>query len=417
MEQSDKSAKPPACKGAEAAPSKPAELSIESVGWLFVKKYYSTYATGVDSLYSFYDKNASLLHDKFPASGDDEASKKAKTVHVASGHAAIKTHYDAQATSTDKSKIVIESAEFQESVEGAILIVVCGSWKRGASKLWQFVQTFVLSAKGKTVFDISNDVLKFFDLAEDYQEKSVFVERIEAKQALAALAAPAEEAKPDSAPETAAEPAETKSEERKPCKDDVVADALFKTEEQPEPAPALPVETQDSTAPKTEPVPAGEPEKTAVPPKKQTWATLAAIEPKTASKIAFVPASTTVVKPPPTIVKAASPALLMHVNGSKFRKEEWYPIYIKNIEVSDEDMQGALIKQFGDIKFYKRNNKAALCDFKNKADQQKALEAKEIDVKGNHILLEPRVHKTFNNYKPEGKKDKKPMKKSGIKKT
>lgn len=442
MEKSEKEAIAPVSNGPDSSLSKEPELSIQSVGWLFVKKYYSTYATAIDSLYSFYDKKASLLHDGFPTSSDESVPKQARTVHVASGTDAIKTYYDSQSAGTEKSKIVIESADFQESVDNSILIVVCGSWKKGTSKLWLFLQTFVLTAKGKTLYDVSNDVLRFFDLSEDYQERKAVIEHqpvkaeetksdgpVEAKVETKVDADIEVEAnsveKPESNVETNSSAAEEKTEETDPSPPAQDSEEPTETEVKPELTSqttlnltAQAQDTEDAATSKafTETATAAEPEKAAVP-HKQTWATLAAIEPKTSSKVASVTLSTTVVKTsPPPVVKAGSPSQQAASNGAKFKKDEWYPIYIKNVEVTDDDLRNALIKQFGDIKFYRRSNKAALVDFKNKSDQQKALDAKEINVKGNQILLEPRLNKSFNNNKPDGKKDKKPVKKAGIKK-
>lgn len=445
MEKSEKPFKSPVSNGIDSPASKEPELSIQSVGWLFIKKYYSTYATAACSLYSFYDKKASLLHDGFPSSSDEHTAKQARTVHVASGTDAIKTYYNSQSTNTDKSKIVIESADFQESVDGSILIVVCGSWKKGMSKLWQFLQTFVLSAKGKTLYDVANDVLRFFDLSEDYQEKRVVVEHVEQQPAkatenlksdapveaettakgdtdieleassvekLASIAVSTTPKVEDKIDETTASASAQNNEE--PTETEVksepssqIASAIIVKTQDTEEAPAFKAPTDNATTAELEkPVP-----------QKQTWATLAAIEPKTSSKIASVPLSTTVVKTtPPPAVKAGSPPQQANSNGNKFKKDDWFPIYVKNVEVGDDDLKNALTKQFGDIKFYKRSLKAALVDFKNKSDQQKALDAKEIIVKGNQILLEPRLNKSFNNNKPDGKKDKKPVKKAGVKK-
>lgn len=412
--------KAPKCNGSDASTTKEPELSVESVGWLFVKKYYSTYATSINTLYSFYDKNASLLHDGFPTSSDENAPKQAKTVHVAAGIDAIKTHYEIQAKSDDKSKIVIESADFQESIEGSILIVVCGSWKRGSSNLWQFLQTFVLSAKGKTVYDVSNDVLRFFDLSEDYQNRTIEINRVEAQSKAdeESKAEVAIDTKTDKVAESAPEDAMVTTQEAQQTHSDTKEINDVQGDEQPtELAPLTTVtpvaETgEDDASVKTEE--ASKSDGDAVP-QKHTWAALAAIQPKTTSKVASVPVSTTVVKTTPPPTKSASPSQ-QQTSVNKFKKEEWYPIYIKQVEVDDEDLKSALIKNFGDIKFYKRNSKAALVDFKYKADQQKALDAKELIVKDNVILLEPRVHKAFNNFKQEGKKDKKPVKKNGMKK-
>lgn len=366
------------------------ELPIDSVGWLFVQKYYSTYTADLARLYAFYDAGAALVHDSFPA-------EEGKRVHVASGTAAIQAHF--AAGDAQKNKIVVESAHFQPSVDKSILIVVTGLWKRGTAPLWQFVQTFVLRAKEKTVYDVANDVLKFFDLSAEY---------------------PAEEAADEPAAEPAAEPAD--------AVDEPVAEPA------PEPAevvaePATEAAVAEAGEPETEPEAAEAEQNGAVeheaeddgvksPPAKQTWANLAAIAPQATAKTATValpnaaktaPAPSPVVKKSPQTTPQPAPA-----KPGKYKKEEWYPIYIRGVEVEEDELKAALTKQFGDIKFFKKNDKAALCDFRNKEDQQKALEAKEIVVRDNVILLEPRLHRTFN--KPDFKKDKKPAKKNGVKK-
>lgn len=416
MSQTEKAPAAPA--EAAAASAKPEEnqekLSIESIGWLFIQKYYSTYTTEAAKLFAFYDKEASLLHDEFPSV--DHATT---TVHLASGSDAIKKHFAAQAQADEKNKIVVEKADFQKSVNNSILIVVCGFWKKGASDLLQFVQTFVLKAKEQTVYDVSNDLLKFIDFS-DRESKVVQTEAEPSKETEAA--AP-EEAEPKTEVKEAAAPVEEKPVEAK------AAQPAEKPAEQPAkvPKPSQEQEQTQESESAEKPVaekeasetkkPASSDEKSGAPSQKPTWANLAAIEPQGPK----APASSSPTTAKPTAVpakKSASPAQptqpTQPANG-KFKKDEWYPIYIRNIEVEEDELKNALISTFGDIKFFKKSNKAALCDFRNKEDQQKALQAKEIVVKTNVILLEPRVHKPFNG-KNDFKKEKKQVKKNGVKK-
>lgn len=403
------------------------KLSIESIGWLFIQKYYSTYTSDIAKLFAFYDKDASLLHDEFPesaaaaASDNSDAAETAdspKTVNLASGTEAIKKHFAAQSAVTETNKIVVERADFQKSVNESILIVVCGSWKRGTSHLLQFVQTFVLNAKDKTVYDVSNDLLKFIDLSEQFREQKVCA--VEANGNGAVESVEKVEEKAEIPEEVEAEEPE-KIEAEKPeeavnveAEAEKVEPKLVENTEAESPVDTPSVQSEKPENVETEQGPKAEekPAAPVAPAAKPTWANLAAIEPKapkgTSQSPKTVPVAPKKSTPP---VQPPQPA---PTNG-KFKKEEWYPIYIRNIEVDDEDLRGALVKQFGDIKFYKRSNKAALCDFRHKEDQQKALEAKEIVVKNNVILLETRVHKPFNG-KPDYKKDKKQVKKNGVKK-
>lgn len=425
---------------ANAAKAPADDLSTESIGWLFIQKYYSTYTSECNKLFSFYGANASLLHDGFPKSD-------VKTVNQAVGIDAIKTFFTTQADSTEQNKVVVSRADFQRSVEGSILIVVCGSWIRETA-MWQFVQTFVLSEKAKAVYDIANDVMKVFDFS-DLDEKPVAMNEVlaEAEKETPVAVEPVEngtaeeEAKKPEDKEVPAEVAEAATSEA------AVAAAI--TSPAPPASSASPAASRTPSAPaeKAEPEKVSKEAKAEAKPEakldakpeakpapknseKPTWANLAAIEPKnppkntavasTAAKTATA-AAAPVKKPAPVsaaaaTAAAASTATQQHQNGNKFRKEEWYPIYIRNVEVTEEELTAALIKQFGDIKFFKKSNRAALCDFRRKEDQQKALEAKEIVVNGNVISLEPRVHKPFNGNKAEFKKDKKVVKKNGLKK-
>lgn len=405
-------------------------FSIESIGWLFIQKYYSTYTGDIAKLFAFYDADASLLHDEF-ASESPESAPSTQTVHLAAGTDAIKKHFSAQADLAETNKIVVERADFQKSVGDSILIVVCGLWKRGTALLLQFVQTFVLKCKGKTVYDILNDLLKFVNLSELFSNpdvKEVEVDEVNGNGSVDhpdtvkqndPPAAKPEESKP-AEPETA-EKAEKADDDQKPAiaekapaapqAEAAAAPAEVKAESPA--APAAPAQTAQST---TE-TPASLPAQPSLPAQRPTWANLAAIEPKVA-KTQAVSSPPTAKSAPAPPKKSASPSQTVQpaqANNGKFKKEEWYPIYIRNIEVEDDELRNALVKQFGDIKFFKRSNKAALCDFRNKEGQQKALEAKEIVVNGNAILLEPRLHKPFNG-KPEFKKEKKQVKKNGAKK-
>ncbi|OBA21145.1 hypothetical protein METBIDRAFT_82809 [Metschnikowia bicuspidata var. bicuspidata NRRL YB-4993] len=471
---------------AEAVPQP--DLSSEQIGWMFLKKYYGFYTADIRKLYAFYDSAAALLHDVFPGNGR-------KTVHVARGSDAVRSFFDgqaAQASAADKNKIVVESATFQASVAGAILIVVAGGWKRGVSPFWPFVQTFVLREKSKTVYDVANDVLTFVDLAGEPAEAAAAV----AERVAEPSAKPVQASEPQTADQNgSSEPAactallqkeavlETRSEEPVP---ETTEESSPETSKEPAPEAkekAAP-ETKEKSAPETKEQPASpedasssaaetaasaetvkpadqekpdqkqtdqekpgqektdlekpgqektdqekpdqeqsaEPEKPSVPPQKPTWANLAAIGPKTNAKTAAVASPAAIKIPPPPVPafaakKAASPSQAQGpspVNG-KYKKEEWYPIFIRNVDVDEDELKAALVENFGEMKYFKKTQKTALCDFRRKEDQQKALEQKEMVIKSNVISLEVRVHKAYNG-KPDPKKDKKHLKKIPFKK-
>ncbi|KAJ8140230.1 hypothetical protein OY671_006575 [Metschnikowia pulcherrima] len=435
--ESAAAAKPAKPEIAEKSAPQP-ELSTEAVGWMFLQKYYGSYTTDMAALYTFYDAEASVRHDGYPNEhAENSGEKVVKTVHVAQGNA-VRTFYEEKAAkSEEKDKIVVENAAFQPSVAGSIVIVVSGSWKRGTSALWPFVQTFVLKAKGKTVFDIANDVLTFVDYAEEHKDTQTEVAIVEEKPAEKTEAdkesgeSSEEKKEPVSEPETAAETTapEPKEAQKEDAEEESATEPAKNVPAASE-AKAEPTQTDSSEATTEtietpvapEPETSSEPEKPAapaVPAQKPTWANLAAIGPKTTSKTAAV-VSPAAVKSVPAVSapvsaakKTASPsqAPAQAAPNGKFKKEEWYPIYIKNVDVEEDELKAAIIKQFGDIKYFKKTNKTALCDFKSKDDQQRALETRELVIRSNVILLEPRIHKVFNG-KPDAKKDKKPFKKN-----
>lgn len=86
------------------------------------------------------------------------------------------------------------------------------------------------------------------------------------------------------------------------------------------------------------------------------------------------------------------------ING-KFKKEEWFPIYIRGIKQVDErQLKDHLSKKFGNLKFLKTNINIALCDFVTAEAQKKALDAKETTVNGIKIQLEQRESRVGSNY-------------------
>ncbi|KAI5950263.1 hypothetical protein KGF54_005220 [Candida jiufengensis] len=83
----------------------------------------------------------------------------------------------------------------------------------------------------------------------------------------------------------------------------------------------------------------------------------------------------------------------------KYKKDEWYPIYIRGARNTDEKLlKEHIVKNFGELKFFRVNQNIALCDFVLKDAQKRALEAKETTINGFTINLEPRESKTGNNY-------------------
>lgn len=419
----------------------------DSIGWLFIEKYYELYTKNINNLYVLYDKNASISHDKFPASEKSSS----RVLYKAKGTDAIKDHFKADSNDAKKNRVVITSANFQFSVDKSILIVVFGEWSKGDSQYWPFSQTFLLTSRKETVYDVVNDILKFVDF-EEYKPQVTVVKQQESTPVsntpteneesipvtsdvtTTEVTEPAplskyevsEEPKSESDTSAVENQAKTKVVASDPIKENKAESSKAKETLESAKTPEV-VETstvkEDVKAVESKPVKPSsekvteskkseESKKSDSKPEKESkqrnsnqplsWADLAAKEPpKSAAKIATVasPGAAKVAPAPSPIVKKASPPSVpvptiqnppqAQANG-KYKKEDWYPIYIRNVEIDPEVLRQALIKEFGAIKFFKKNVKIALCDFENKEHQEAALKQKQMKIGENTVYLEPR---------------------------
>lgn len=436
------------------APEQPA--LPDSIGWLFVEKYYEVYTRDIANLYKLYDKQAVVSHDQFPALATQDD---AKVEFQARGTEAIRSHFRKEAGDSPKTnRVVITSADFQFSFKESILIVVCGEWARGDSQYWQFIQTFVLTPSKEKVYDVANDVLKFVDFGE-FRDTPVVkreqeaVSKAESGKTESEKPEPKEEKtqpkdeKPVSkAPEKSSETAEVSGEkptengqktetkavkqEPKPEKVSVEAEAVENAASSTEQTvsssekEAASTEKEAHSTDKVEEAPRevnddentvpGETEN-ASPAQPILWAALAAKEPPKSTvnnaSVASPSAAKAVPTPTPVVKKPTPPqqAPPPYANG-KFKKSDWFPIYVRNVEVGQEELKAALDKQFGKTKYFAKNERVVLCDFYTREAQEKALKAKEIRLGNNTIYLEPREARNHKDAK------KKTDKKVGAKK-
>lgn len=355
--------------------------TADSIGWYFIQSYYSYYHKNINQLFKLYDKSASLYHGDIP-----EISKDLIQAH---GTDAIKAVYKNHEKTNNK--IIVVNADIQLSVNNSILIVVTGEWSKNGSSYYQFNQTFIL-CKGinDSTYDIANDILRFIDyefkhdllVEKEAVEPEIEAEKVENGEAeKTSEAAEATTASESPAP-VAATPAV--SESPAPVPETTAA-------ESPAPVPAATTETVKE--PESEPEQSGP----------ISWAALAA----TAKDKSPVPKPSTPAKSPSTTVpvpakKPTSPAA---ING-KYKKEDWFPIYVRGCESLNEDeLRNHLISNFGEIKFFKQSSNIALIDFVNGDAQKKALNAKKTIINGTTISLEVRESKNARKEKPKEKID------------
>lgn len=148
-----------------------------------------------------------------------------------------------------------------------------------------------------------------------------------------------------------------------------------------------------------------------------SWAALAAQQPPPSAKPSVMspaktPATLAVKKTPPIAhtqqtQPPAQPQQPQPTSNGKYKKEDWFPIYIRGVKDIDEDkLKNHLTKKFGEIKFFRVFVNIALCDFVEGDAQKKALEAKETEVDGYVIQLEVRESKTHTGNKANVKNPK-----------
>lgn len=381
------------------------EERVSNIGWYFIKSYYDFYIAKLDVIHKIYHDNASILHDAFPeegkkGNGDDELT----TSYKAQGTDAIKKCFAEHLSGggNDNNRIVITSATFQVSLEKNIIIVTFGEWSKNDSPFKQFTQTFVLTpGKRESTYDVANDVLKFIESNgfKDNQEVKDDKEEVAEEKPVATKEEPVPE--PETEPEkekVEEEKVEAETKEAEPEKKELAVEEPNK-EETPKSEPL----EKEEESPKEE-VKLEEPAKPKSPPQPMTWADLAyqaVPTSKPASKPTSKPTtSASTAASTPTSAKKAPVAATQSTGGSgKFKKDEWYPIYIRGIRTIDEKvLKDHITKKFGELKFFRTNQNIALCDFVYKEAQRKALEAKETTLDGVVINLEPRELKTGNNF-------------------
>lgn len=374
----------------------------DPIGWLFIQKYYEVFTKEINTIYQLYDKNASISHENFPGSSQ-------KIVYQAKGTEAIKNHFRTQSESEEKNRIVITSADFQSSLDKNILIVVFGEWAKGDSAYWQFTHTFLLTPSKEMVYDVANDILKFIDFSDFKPQPATIIKEETPKQE-----------------ETVAPVVEVEVKAENVANGSVSAPVgeEKETEKEKEQVPVSVPESEPVAEEVIEVVPETETKEIETAETKPTssaplsWADLAAKEPPKSAKSPTT--STPKSAPGPTSAsKKASPpttAPPQAQSNGKYRKEDWFPIYIRNVDIDTEVLKESLIKQFGAIKFFKRSSRIVLCDFETKEDQEAALKAKSITIGDNVISLEPREAKDSKNFTKADPKRKNEKKQNGKKK-
>lgn len=419
------------------------KLTIErahSIGWYFIESYYELYNKNVENLYKLYNSDASIRHGDIPTIS--------KSLCQGSGTDSIKALFNDVSSRKIKNKIIVVNADIQICMNNSILIVVTGEWSKNNSPYYQFNQTFVLCRGiNESTFDIANDILRFIDYEFKHQ---TLADKKDIK-----LKDPVPEAEEPKADAKVANEENSKSTSKAPelDKQEVKQEQPVKSESTPEKVQKkelIEEKNDQSSAQKKEKTDKDEKEDSTefekVLPKEEksdnesksqsetekenqepeagnqeqsfngnggpiSWAALAATA-KEKSPMASSKPSPNAVKSQPVTKKPAAQQTVTPLPNGKYKKEDWFPIYIRRCEeLTEKDLRDHLTKKFGEIKFLRQNMNIALCDFLDSEGQRKALEAKKTVINGVEVSLEVRESKTSKKDKsksdPKRKIDKK----------
>lgn len=438
------------------------EERVSEIGWFFIKSYYDFFLSKLDEIHKIYHPQACISHDAFPETDSlsslNEFNGKVPIAYKARGMDAIKETYAKYLSGSKNNRIVITSACFQLSLNQNIIIVVFGEWSTNDQPYKQFTQTFVLvPGKHETNYEVANDILRFV-IINGYKEKNEQVQEkeIKAEAVTKKVAAPVATPEQEPVKEKEAEPV---SNNVKPVQKETppVATATTvsnpvangsKAEAKKEPVAPVPEAKKPEEKPVSKPEPVKEEKPDVFEPKKEeqeeevkeeskveapveeskpeevkeqvneelkkesakpspsqpmSWAALAqqAVPVKQGTKPISSPPITkapTAAKKPVSSASSASTTSAQS-NGKHYKKDDWYPIYIRGIRHLDEqELKDHLSKKFGELKYFKVNENICLADFVNQDAQRRALEAKETTLNGISISLEPRESKTGNSY-------------------
>ncbi|EGW30547.1 uncharacterized protein SPAPADRAFT_63389, partial [Spathaspora passalidarum NRRL Y-27907] len=347
-----------------SAPASLTEERTTTIGWFFIQSYYDFFVNKLDTIHKIYHANAVLSHDAYPTTSQDKVPA---TTHTARGIDAIKSRFAVEEEQATTNRIVITSATFQTSLDKNIIIVAFGEWAKSDSDGFrQFTQTFVLTpGKKENTFDVANDILKFIDV-NGFTELNSEVKNKPAGEVeeTAVVAVAEEESKEEQQPEEEEqeEEEEEQGEQEVNTTEETAVDSEpvseVKEEEtngevkvQVEPEEEEEQQQQQSEEPKSEAeTSVSTPVATAATPSKPlSWADLASqSSAKAASAKAASPAASATAKPaapaatgvtlkkqPPTSASPTGSSPTSNASG-KFKKEDWFPIYIRGIKQLEE---------------------------------------------------------------------------------
>ncbi|PIA18157.1 hypothetical protein COEREDRAFT_85612 [Coemansia reversa NRRL 1564] len=397
------SSQQPTLNGAAAAASgtEATKTSVQEIGWMFAREYYTIMHDDPKKLQYFYGKKSTFVHGT-----EGEVVKQANGQQEIYAGIAVEDYKD--------RRVEVTNVDMLPSIQGSIIIQVIGKMADNNQPFQRFAQTFFL-AEQRGGYYLHNDILRY--LKDDDEESEPVSEVapntiVESKPVVeVTVAAQAEVTKPaepvaqkkDEKVDTTKEPAVV--EEAKPVAPaPVEKPAAVEPATKPvAPAPVAAAESK-SKAPKEKPAApaavsteapkAEEPQSGAV--RQTTWANLAA---DGSGKW-----GNTIAKVEGTVAPAANPASSATPNTQSRagtpatgprdfrRKNEALSVFLKNIPQGTTIPQlKSAFKKIGPVYVdYSPSKTTGVAEFNNEADKQAALDAREVSVGDAKVIVEER---------------------------
>ncbi|KAJ2796872.1 hypothetical protein H4R20_005388 [Coemansia guatemalensis] len=379
--------------------------SVQEIGWMFAREYYTIMHDDPKKLQYFYGKKSTFVHGT-----EGEVVKQANGQQEIYSGITVEDYKD--------RRVEVTNVDMLPSIQGSIIIQVIGKMADNNQPFRRFAQTFFL-AEQPSGYYLHNDILRYLKDDDEESEPVAGVapnavaesepvaeapvaaaadtakptepvapkkdEKVEAADVVKKPAA-VEEAKPV-APAAAEKPAaaEPAAKAAAPAAAAAAAPAAAESKPKaPKEKPAAPAE-----APK-----ADEPQSAAV--RQSTWASLAADgSGKWGNTIAKVEGT---VAPAANQASNASPSTQSRsgtpASGSRDfrRKNEALSVFLKNIPQGTTIPQlKSAFKKIGPVYVdYSPSKTTGVAEFNNEADKQAALDAREVTVGDAKVTIEER---------------------------
>lgn len=138
------------------------QVDAYTVGWMFVKQYYTFLNQEPEKLHLFYSKNSYFVHGL-----EGESSQTKPHAH---GQAEIQNAINN--LGFENCMVMVNSVDSQESSQGGVVVMVIGQMMKKDQSCHKFCQTFFLAEQPKGYY-VLNDIFRFLkdEVDDGYEER------------------------------------------------------------------------------------------------------------------------------------------------------------------------------------------------------------------------------------------------------